>query len=329
MRHGVVCFAQRPSGVGLILPSDVSTERQSEREPPGPRAGGDSTGDGSTTGDTRPASEPRGGGVGAGGDDGVRGRDRAGDPRRPPPRRGLLPRPPPGHVRRDQGAVRALRADRRADGHRAPRAARGARRRRRQGRGLGARLDRPRAGQRAPLRPDREAERAAAPAARRRAVDPVLRPRARGRARGARRGGGAAAVQGRPRGARERLPPGGGGPRRGDRPARAAREGRHRAHRRAVRVPRPRLDDRRLPAREPRRDRSEAGDGEILDRRQHRRARLAQARPGGRVLLARDVGDRARAPLHRRAGADRERPVAQGEGRDRRTGREWSGPATS
>ena len=53
-----------------------------------------------------------------------------------------------------------------------------------------------------------------------------------------------------------------GDPPRGARQARAAVEGGHVAHRHAVRLPRPRRDHRRLPARQPDRAGGQAGDGE-------------------------------------------------------------------
>ncbi len=255
-----------------------------------------------------------------------------GDPRRPPARRGLLPRPPPDHLRRDQGAVRALRAGRRAHRHRAPRPARRARRR------PAARTPSPTL---ASTVPGGRATHATTPRSSSRtrccggcsaAAQSIQTSvaRARGRARGARRAGRAAAVQGRPRGAGERLPPGRGGPRRGDRPPRGALQGRHRADRDAVRLPRPRRDDRRLPARQPDRDRGQAGDGKV-SRSSANIAENVAVKHGkaGRLLLARDVGDRAGPPLHRLPGADRERPAAQGQGRDARTGRGSCEPATS
>ena len=113
----------------------------------------------------RPAPEPRGRGLGARGADGLRGGDEPGDPRRPPDRGGLLPRAPPDRLPRDQAAVRALGAGRRA--HRLG-AARPAGRARGGGRARGRlepRLDRAGGGQRPPLRPDRAAELAPAPAA--------------------------------------------------------------------------------------------------------------------------------------------------------------------
>ena len=47
---------------------------------------------------------------------------------------------------------------------------------------------------------------------------------------------------------------------------------------------------------------------------QHRRERRGQAESARRPVLARDVGDGARPPLHRVAGADRRRQAAQGAG---------------
>ena len=91
----------------------------------------------------RPAPEPRGRGVGSRGDDGLRGRDRAGDPRCPPARRGLLPRAPPHRLPRDHRPLRAGGAGRRADRLRVPGTARRARRGGRQGSRLRARLHRP------------------------------------------------------------------------------------------------------------------------------------------------------------------------------------------
>ena len=81
------------------------------------------------------------------------------------------------------GLYEQQRAGRRAHRLRVPDPARRARRGRGQGGGLRARLDRAGAGQRPPLRADRQAELAAAPAARHLAADPEVRPRARGRAR--------------------------------------------------------------------------------------------------------------------------------------------------
>ncbi len=57
------------------------------------------------------------------------------------------------------------------------------------------------------------------------------------------------------------------------------------------------------------------GDGQVLARLQHRRERRLEGEEARRLLLARDVGDRARPSLHRLAGADPLRQAAQGPGR--------------
>ena len=180
-------------------------------------------------------TEPRGRGVGPRGDDGLRGRDRRRDPRRPPQRGGLLPRGSPHRLPGDQVAARARRPGRLDQRRRAPDADGGAGRGGRPRDGHAAPQLGARAGQRAPLRADRQAERAPAPAAERLAPDPEVGPRARGRAVGPGRAGRVAAVQGRLRGPGERLQKGRRRPRRGGRPPRGPRARRPRADR----APRP------------------------------------------------------------------------------------------
>ncbi len=102
------------------------------------------------------------------------------------------------------------------------------------------------------------------------------------------------------------------GPPRGDRQARGALAQGHRPHRHPVRLHGHRRPDRRLPARQPDRARRAALDGQEHARHQHRRERRHRARQVGRPVLARDVRDRARAPLHRLPGQGLERRPAQG-----------------
>ena len=103
-------------------------------------------------------------------------------------------------------------------------------------------------------------------------------------------------------------------PRPRDRAAREARQRRDADDRHAVGLPQARRHDRRLPARQPDRDRRPPGDGQVEPRLQHRRERRLEGEAAGRLLLARDVGDRARAPLHRLARPDLLRPPPQGTG---------------
>ena len=269
---------------------------------------------------TRPAPEPRGRGVGARRADGLRDGDEPGDPRRPPRRGGLLPRAPPDDLPRDQAPLRAQRADRRAHRLRAARTAGRARAGRRPRGRLQPRLDRAGGRQRPPLRADRPAELAPAPAAGRLADDPAVGPRPRGRAARARRAGREAALQRRPRGAGRGLPRAQGHPLARGRPARGAGERQGRGHRHAVGLRRPRQDHRRLSARQPDHPRRPPGDGQVRPRRQHRRARRGQAAAAGRLLLARDVGLRARPAADRQALADLQRQAAQGPGRRARVG---------
>ena len=152
------------------------------------------------------------------------------------------------------------------------------------------------------------------------ADDPEVGPRARGRAAGARRARRAAALQRRPRGAGRGLPRAQGHPLARGRPARGARQRQRRGHRHAIGVRRPRRDHRRLSARQPDHPRRPPGDGQVRLGRQHRRARRGQGAPAGRLLLARDVGRRARPAADRQAGADPERQAAQGPGRRARLG---------
>ena len=174
------------------------------------------------------------------------------------------------------------------------------------------RLDRPGARQRTPLRPDRQAERAAAAPARRRADDPAVGARARGRARGAGRGRRAAAVPRRARGPRERLPP--ASPRSSRRRSTASSSS-PRATAELTGVPSGFRDlDTITGGFQPGNlivIAAQAGDGKVRLGHQRRRPRRVEARQARRLLLARDVGDRARAPLHRRPGADLERPAAR------------------
>ena len=69
---------------------------------------------------------------------------------------------------------------------------------------------------------------------------------------------------------------------------------------------------RRLPARQPDRGGREAIDGQVDSRHQHRRERGDRPRRPGGPVLAGDVGDRARPPLHRLAGPGVQRRAAQG-----------------
>ena len=199
---------------------------------PGRPGGVDDEPDGPDT-NTRPAPEPRGRGVGARGDDGLRGRDRPGHPRRPPPRRGLLPRAPPDRLPRDQGALRAQRAGRRAHRRRATSPSRASSTR------PAARTPSPSSPRTVPAPGNARhyAQIVKQNALLRRllerlAADPAVGPRARGRAR--------ASSSSRPRALlfkvaheerasdfRQRRR----GPRRGDRPPRGAGQGRPRGHR--------------------------------------------------------------------------------------------------
>ena len=74
------------------------------------------------------------------------------------------------------------------------------------------------------------------------------------------------------------------------------------------------LDDahRRLPARQPDRAGRAPVDGQERGRHQHRRARRRRGRRAGGAVLARDVRDRAGAPLPRLPGARVERRPAEG-----------------
>ena len=135
--------------------------------------------------------------------------------------------------------------------------------------------------------------------------------------------------RGRPRGPRERLPQDHRGPRdeidrleqlaKGDAELTGVASGFRDLDR----------DHRRLSARQPDRRRRAAGDGQERAGLERRRARRRQHGAARRVLLARDVGGRARAPLHRLAGADLERQAAPRQGRDAATGRTSCAPATS
>ena len=78
------------------------------------------------------------------------------------------------------------------------------------------------------------------------------------------------------------------------------------------RLPRPRRQDRRVPAGEPRGHRREAVDGKVSAGLQHRRERRGEAAQARCDVLARDVRDGAGPPLHRLAGADPRRPAPQG-----------------
>ena len=187
----------------------------------------------------------------------------------------------------------------------------------------------PRPRQRQALRADRQAELADAPPRSGGEDDPAVSRRARWRALGDGRAGRAPPLPGRPRGARRRLPRDRRDPPRRDRQARGARQRHLRHHRHPLRLPRPRRQDRRLPARQPDRDRGEAGDGQIDPGLRLRPERRDQAQQAGRPLLPGDVGDGARPPLHRLAVADL---LATGCARARsrrRTGRRSSRPATS
>ncbi len=70
----------------------------------------------------------------------------------------------------------------------------------------------------------------------------------------------------------------------------------------------------RIPAGEPDRARGPAVARKVGAGLQHRRERRHQGGIAGRLLLARDVGGRARTPVHRLPGSDPERPLAQGQG---------------
>ena len=125
----------------------------------------------------------------------------------------------------------------------------------------------------------------------------------------------APALPGRPRGAGRRLPR--------DRrrssttrstSSRQLASGDSEHHRHPLRLPRPRRQDRRLPARQPDRDRRQAGHGQVHAGLRLRPERRDQAPEAGRPLLPGDVRDGARPPLHRLAVADLERPAPQGQG---------------
>ena len=58
-------------------------------------------------------------------------------------------------------------------------------------------------------------------------------------------------------------------------------------------------------------------DGQVVARHQHRRERGGRPRQARGAVLARDVGDRARTPLHRLPGKGLERRAAQGPGQGR------------
>ena len=87
---------------------------------------------------------------------------------------------------------------------------------------------------------------------------------------------------------------------------------RRRAHRHALRLCRPRRAHRRIPARQPDRARRSPLDGKERGRHEHRRVRGRGGRRPGGAVLARDVRDRARAPLPGVPGARVERRPAQG-----------------
>ena len=264
----------------------------------------------------RPAPEPGGGGVGSRGDDGLRVDDRARPARRPPEGGGLLPGSPPDDLPGDHPPQRERRPGRRPDRLRGALPARPARRGRWPGRDRQPGRQGPRARKRQALRADRQAELADAAPRGRRQADPAVDRRARRRATGARRERGAAALPGRERGAGRGLPRDRRHPPRRDRQAREARERRLRDHRHRLRLPRPRRQDRRLPARQPDRDRGQAGHGKIdpgLRLRPERRHEASEAR---RPLLPGDVGDGAGPPLHRLAVSDLQRPAPQGQGRE-------------
>ena len=191
------------------------------------------------------------------------------------------------------------------------------------GEGAGAR-------QRPPLRADRQAERAHAAPRRRREADPAVGRRARRRADRAGRAGRAAPLPGRPRGARRRLP----------RARARSSTRRSTSSRRSPRELRTRPGPCRASASstqitggfqsgQPDRDRREAGDGEKLDRLQHRRERGAEAQEAGGAVLAGDVGDGARPPLHRLPGPDPGRPAAQGQGLEQGLAEGGRRPATA
>ena len=103
-----------------------------------------------------------------------------------------------------------------------------------------------------------------------------------------------------------------GDPARRDRQARGAVEDRRRAHGHALRLRGPRCAHRRLPARQPDRARRAPLDGKERGRHQHRRVRGRGGGRAGGAVLARDVRDRARAPLPGLPGARVERRPAQG-----------------
>ncbi len=227
---------------------------------------------------------------------------------------GLLPRAPRDDLRVDSRALRRQRADRRADGHRAPALAGGARRGRRPGGRRRAGRSGARRGQRAPLRADRARARAHAAPARHDLRDPGPGPQQRGAPAPDRRGRREGDVRGRPRRAHQGLPQRRRRPPRGDRQVAAPGRRRPGPDRHAVGVRRPRRDHRRLPAGEPDRPGGATLDGQVGAGHQHRRERRApQARAAARrAVQPRDVRGRARPALHRQPGLDQGRRPAQG-----------------
>ena len=87
---------------------------------------------------------------------------------------------------------------------------------------------------------------------------------------------------------------------------------RRRTHRHAVRLHRPGRAHRRIPARQPDRAGRAALDGKERGRHEHRGVRRGRGRRAGGSVLARDVRDRAGAPLPRLPGPGVERRPAQG-----------------
>ena len=130
--------------------------------------------------------------------------------------------------------------------------------------------------------------------------------------------------RGRPRGQPQGLPRDPRRPRHRDRQAREALARGQVDHRHAVRLRGPRHDHGRLPARQPDHPGRAAVDGEVGADGELRRERRARREQGRRAVLARDVGVRARAALHRVAGLDQGRRPAQGQACPRRAGaRSW------
>ena len=228
--------------------------------------------------------------------------------------RGLLLRAPRGHLPRDARALRREPARRPADRRRPAEDGREARGRGRRRRGGRAHRRRPLRRQCPALRADRARGRAHAPAPHHDLRDPGERPGPPRAAPGAHRERGALDARGCPRRPSAGLPRSRRGPPPGDRPLAGALPRGALRHWRDLGLPRPGRDHRRIPAREPDRDRRPPVDGQERARHEHRRERRAGQEPpqADRAVLARDVRGRAGAALHRVAGADQGRRPAQG-----------------